>query len=325
MFRYILFLLFFSGCIEYAPISNLPPAAVQNPRPLEPTENTDRLVQIDKPQVDILWVIDNSCSMLEEQEGLAYNFPVFMNYFLNSGLDYHIGVVSTDMVDVNQSGKLVGAQGFLYIDEETPNPSSVFSQMAVMGTGGSADERGLDSSYMALKVLKNGYNAGFLRDDASLHIVVISDEDDHSYQISASEYANWLLGMKSPEEEVTFSSIVSPNPVCPGAWESGTTYINVTQNVGGIEWSICNDDWSTILEQLGIQALGPRREYFLSKLPIPGTIDVSVVYNEITFNFVEGDDWVYEQKRNSVIFNEFVPQYLSEIYITYELLSEAEL
>jgi hypothetical protein len=71
--------------------------------------------------------------------------------------------------------------------------------------------------------------------------------------------------------------------------------------------------------------LGPRREYFLSKLPIPGTIDVSVVYNEITFNFIEEDDWVYDQKRNSVIFNEFVPQYLSEIYITYELLSEAEL
>ena len=46
--------------------------------------------------LDILWVIDNSCSMTEEQQALSQNFASFVQYFVGSGLDYHIGVVSTD-------------------------------------------------------------------------------------------------------------------------------------------------------------------------------------------------------------------------------------
>ena len=52
---------------------------------------TDVSTQVTTPEVDVLFVIDNSCSMNNEQSELTANFPSFMAYFLDSGLDYHIG------------------------------------------------------------------------------------------------------------------------------------------------------------------------------------------------------------------------------------------
>jgi hypothetical protein len=46
--------------------------------------------------------------------------------------------------------------------------------------------------------------------------------------------------------------------------------------------------------------------------------------DDIYYAFVEGDDWVYNQPRNSVIFNEYVPSPLAEVYVTYDLLKFEE-
>ena len=83
----------FGACIDYNTSSTVPGFGIPNPRPLDNPTQTDRLVQVTVPTVDILWVIDNSCSMGPEQTSLADNSPIFLNYFLGSGLDYHIGTV----------------------------------------------------------------------------------------------------------------------------------------------------------------------------------------------------------------------------------------
>ena len=320
-------LLLAGGCIEYTPSSTLPPAGVANPRPLETPRQTDKLVQVQVPEVDILFTIDNSCSMWEEQTALANNFPIFMDFFLGSGLDYHIGVISTDTYDNSHSGKLIQASGYRWIDEETTQPSDVFGQMAVLGTGGSGDEKGRDAAYRGLEILtqsETDYNYGFVREDASLHTVFVSDENDHSDTITRGEWVGYLTTLKWSEDMITASSIVSPNPVCPDAAEPGDDYVSVTNSVGGIFWSICNDDWGDVLEQLGIQASGLRREYFLSQLPVPGTIEVWVVENGVTYTFEEEIDWIYDENRNSIMFNEYVPGALAEVFVEYDELSASE-
>ncbi len=48
-------------------------------------------------QIDMLWVIDNSGSMCQEQEVLAKNFELFIEEIDKTNLDFHIGVTTTDM------------------------------------------------------------------------------------------------------------------------------------------------------------------------------------------------------------------------------------
>ena len=47
-------------------------------------------------QVDILFVVDNSFSMAEEQAGLDENFSLFLEQLINANADFRLGVVSTE-------------------------------------------------------------------------------------------------------------------------------------------------------------------------------------------------------------------------------------
>ena len=124
-------LLALAACDQEYNISSNPDAFGEaNPAKLETPTRTDRVLQITSPEVDVLWVVDNSCSMSEEQAAIAANFPLFMEYFLDSALDYHIGVVSTDMDDRNHQGLLRSAGEQLWIDTETDDAITRFGRMA---------------------------------------------------------------------------------------------------------------------------------------------------------------------------------------------------
>ena len=166
---------------EYGISDAYPVFGALNPAPVEQPIKTDRIVQVIEPINDELWVIDNSNSMLAEQEGLTENFSSFIGYFLNSNVDYHIGVVSTDMNDPAHSGKLQSDRsGALYISNTTPSALTAFEDMALMGTDGYGQEKGRAAAYTALELLKDGFNSGFYREEGTLSIIAVSDEDDQS-------------------------------------------------------------------------------------------------------------------------------------------------
>jgi hypothetical protein len=297
-----------------------------NPPDLSIPTQVDRITQVPVPSVDVLWIVDNSCSMVEEQRSLTDSFGKFMNYFLGSGLDYHVGVTSTDMDTPGYRGELREANGVKWIEEGTADPIRTFKTMARMGTDGSADEKGRAAAYTALELKRDGVNAGFLREDAYLSVIVISDENDYSgtNPISLDGFVDWLSTVKAEPDSVTFSSIVGPEGGCSSASgdaEAGREYLRVTRQVGGIEWSICDSDYEQMLEELGVQAAGLKREFFLSQVPVPGTVSVWVMEGEDRKDFAETTDWVYDRNRNSVQFATFVPVPLSQVFIEYQLLS----
>ncbi len=166
-------------------------------------------------KVDIMFVIDNSGSMKEEQDSLTANFSNFINV-LNSipgGLpDVHIGIATSDMGTANggsaggcsgngdngifKTGGVVftGGVNFLSDIADTANPGmrirnysgaliDVFKQMASVGTTGCGFEQHIASSVAALN---SPANTGFLRDDAFLAIVYIADEDDCSMKMGGA-------------------------------------------------------------------------------------------------------------------------------------------
>ncbi|MEZ4319906.1 MAG: hypothetical protein R3F61_20515 [Myxococcota bacterium] len=328
-----------AACSEYEITPEPQHARVENPPIPENRIQTDRVVQVTEPAVDVLFVVDNSCSMDAEQNALANNFPVFLDYFEGSGLDWHIGVVSTDMDDPDHSGKLRQAAGVRYLERETPNPEVLFQQMAVMGTGGASDEKGRAAVYTALELRRDGpRNVGFYREDASLHLVFISDEDDHSAAnpIARQEFGEWLRDLKYAPDLVHSHGIIwVPGQPCADAFEPGTAYANYAQWTGGILFDICEDDWNPFMDELGLQTTGLKREFFLSKIPVldPWTLDVKVEIDQgpdLPPNIIGFDSCMageacsvqYNPGRNSISFVEYIPPPLSVVHITYTVAEQ---
>jgi hypothetical protein len=253
--------------------------------------------------------------------------------FLGSGLDYHIGVVSTDLDDPSHKGKLQnGGTPYKYIDTDTPNRSACSRRWRRWARPGSGTERGIGTTYNALETYKDTFNAGFQRDEARCHTIVVSDESDltQASVITEPEFIRWYDGIKEEADERTFSSVVD--------LQTGTSYIHVTNEIGGILWNIREENYAQVLELLGVQAAGLKREYFLSQIPVSGTIDVDVIApTGITFEFEEAvtqvddegleelvGDWTYSAARNSITFLEYIPDELSKIVITYTIQSTVQ-
>jgi hypothetical protein len=167
--------------------------------------------------IDILFMIDNSLSMQPLQSKLTTNFPVFINVLkgLPGGLpNLHLAVVSSDMgagrvnsVDI-PSCRHGGDQGIFRSTPRgmcattgldagqnfisningqanyTGDISQVFSCIASVGDGGCGFEHQFASVLRALGADGRGAappeNASFLRPNAYLAVILLTNEDDCS-------------------------------------------------------------------------------------------------------------------------------------------------
>ena len=154
----------------------------------------DSFTQPKVSKVDILWIIDDSPSMSPKQQRVKDNFVSFMNFLSDQQIDYHLGVVTTDTFDAARSGKLVNAAALAkpWIDQQSAPDGGApvaFVKNASVGIAGSGDEKGLLAGMLALTaplelVGPAGFNCTstecFLRPDAQLYTIVVSDEEDSS-------------------------------------------------------------------------------------------------------------------------------------------------
>ncbi len=295
---------------------------------LEPEMVVDSMKQVGVPAVDVLWVVDNSLSMYEEQRALTNNFTSFMRFFEESplGLDYHIGVVTTGYDSEDEKGKLRTALDhrgdvIRWIDPEVRNSYDAFREMALIGTDGPLEEKGRAQVYQALETLGGTENFGFMRDDAYLSVIVLSDEDDRSGEtpIGLDGFIDWMKTVKGSPEQVTFSSIVSPEGGC-GGLEEAADYLNVTKAVGGVVHPICEPSWATVMEDLGLSAAGLRDEFPLSRRPnLDAGIDIEVkAPRKEAVSYTIGLNVKYVPERNVIAFTNSIPDPEAIITISYE-------
>lgn len=168
-------------------------------------DETISLTRRDK--VDILFMIDDSPSMAPKQKALLGSFPELVTRIQALATDgvpasFHIGVVDSDLgagpYTLNQGqchpggdgGKLrtcATLPGISYIDYDSASGASnlgtvdvatAFTCLASVGEAGCGFEHQLESVYRALTT--PSLNPGFLRDDALLVVVWLTDEDDCS-------------------------------------------------------------------------------------------------------------------------------------------------
>ncbi len=323
-------------------------------------EFTDEFEQGAGKKVDVLFVIDNSGSMGDEQQNLVDNFKTFVQIATLWQNDYHLGVVTTDMDKGNESGKLREMNGTRIITPTTSGGADLFKQVAKVGTSGSASEQGLAAAESALKLphvydagkactvdkdcgtdgfcVKDadgpgkgcgGHNRGFLRKNAGLEIVFLSDEEDSSPQ-ALKYYANFFWSLKGIVNKGLFHAhaIVglqnnggSGSSGCDAA--KGSRYITVAQDSGGQVASICDKSFSKALENIGQVAFGLSHQFFLTMTAEASTVTVSINNKPCTGG---AKTWSYEPNSNSVIFiaaaagGQCVPQQGDKVKIYYKTL-----
>jgi hypothetical protein len=299
-------------------------------------KHTDTFSQAPNNEVDILWVVDDSYSMAEEQATLADGFASFAGQLLTSGTDFQIGVITTsfEYTDPNRAA-LVGDPPFLTLNDDYER---LFQERATaVGVGGSDKEKGLEAAAWAVSTLltaPGGLNEGFVRDSAQLLIVIVSDEEDCSdngalegqspeacYTESneltpVSDFVLELRELKDHDDDVTVSAIVGQvDSECDDVW-TGVRYISAANQTGGLAGDICESSWNTMLEDMGLKATGISDQFQLTKGAIPGTIVVTVDTDEIHQSDVNG--WTYDAATRFLRFHgDAIPPRDSLVNVTY--------
>ncbi|MEO1228377.1 MAG: choice-of-anchor D domain-containing protein [Myxococcota bacterium] len=331
-----------NATINSAPVTFIVP--LEGRGSLDATQ-VDEFEQLGKPKVDVLFVIDNSCSMIDEQAALGSNFQAFVQFAEAQGLEFQLGVTTADTD--TEAGRLVSANpgttnnanvngppgNRIVTPQTSPSPSAVFASNVSLPTspGSSADESGLRAAELALSSpVVFGHNAGFLRSDAVLSIIFVSDEPDQSnnlggsVQASVDYYINFFLSIKGFRNTNLFSAsaITAGNGSCNGPGGSASAsgrYLAAAERTGGVFQSICTSDWSRSLEDLSTTAFGFKSRFFMTNQPVISTLKVFIDGSELAQTSSGGTvNWTYDFGTNSVNFAPYAtPEPGAQIRVEY--------
>ncbi len=274
------------------------------------TPHVDRFEQGGVSVADVLFVVDNSGSMGDEQTALATNFPAFVDIVEGVGMDYRLGVVTTD------SAVLQGPP----VEATDADPASTFAAQALVGSWGSGYELALDMAWQALDP-SLGTNPGFLRDGAALDIVIVTDEPNQSFTFPTPlDWVTAFQGLRPDPTSVTISDITGGPSGCFGAGGSASaapTFTQVSALTDGVSGLVCNADWSATLEELAWSTTGRRSFFELSEAPIPETIEVSWEGTVVA-------GWTYDADANAVVFSAGSVPGEGEIEVAYAVPQECD-
>lgn len=286
--------------------------------------------------VDILFVDDNSGSMSFEQNKMAQRFPNLLNKLDERMLNYRIGITTTDISDANnpsrainqfgalQDGRLISfSNGAKFLEPNSGDKWNLFlntmqrpetleceqyikdslaagvSQTSNKYIKGytehcpSGDERGVVA---ALKTVTENSD-GFIRPEAHLAIVIISDENErswgntdpqNSYVLAKEDKPKNLVNAikeKFPEKSIAVHSVVvrSNDSSCLNIQNNqmsgivkgqyGTVYEQLSKLTGGIVGNVCASDYGAQMGEIGA-AIVQQVEYFMLHCENPENLQV---------------------------------------------------
>ena len=258
-----------------------------------------------------MWVIDSSGSMSEEQAALGTNFSAFIQEFITKDVDFKMGITTTDMTngrdglmvagsDVKLTSAAAAADSVQFMED--------FKRMVKVGISGSGYEKGLAASEAFM--LRNA--ASFIRPEAYLAVVIVSDEEDQSPK-SPEEYAAILKSYKSQAGLVKMYSIVDKTLSNTGSTGISTgfqRYADATLATAGVVSDI-REDFHQVLTEMGDSIINLLDSFALAHTAIPGSIRVYVDGQEVS-------NFSYDDSSRSIKFdNGYLPPVGSEVKVNY--------
>ena len=239
--------------------------------------------------VDIIWVIDFSGSMHGDYDRLMAGIEAMMNALPKS--NWRLNMISTD-----EDKSIVESQFPLIPGDDIDDAKSLYANIS-----GGTREDGFESVHAYIE--ENSYSSTWMRSDASLLVVFVSDEDDQSMHdmVTLDDFIDWYSIQR---ESVFLASIVNLDPkesTCnSNSHNTGERYIDATSYFGGIVVDICSDDWSTGVSDAS-QQVEPYEEWSLSYTPIESSI-------RIFYDGIVNSGWVYDIKTNTIDFTGNMPE-----------------
>ncbi len=321
-----------TATVFYAPVDELPDTGylhVQSNDPARPDalaiqygtahlagEVEDEFEQAGNNQTDILWVIDNSSSMTDEQTNLAVNFSSFLDIVDVLDIDYHIGVCTVD------SGALIGPVPIM--TPSTPDVHAAFADAVTPPLIFNIPEQGLLYGMEAVTpplAAPGGPNDGFLRPAAGLRVIYVSDEPDQSPD-TVVNYVAAMQSVKVNPDHVILSGITGQATGCYSPNGSASPAVRYEQAIaltGGLSESICSSNWVNTLSNLAWLSSSWQDTFVLSAQPVEPTIEVELNHVPVYVG------WYYDAVLNAVVFEpEYVPDTGDLIVIRYNLLGSCE-
>ena len=237
--------------------------------------------------VDILWVIDTSGSMYRYDAQLMAGIEAMINALPESG--WRLAMMSND-----PNSAATEAQFPLVPGDDIADALDMY---ALMGRGGR--EEGFDAAYEYL--VNNSYATTWLRPDAALLVVFVSDEEEQSDQhmINVADWTTWFGNQRGGS--AFMSSVVNveqADSVCdslPNPIDIGDRYMEATNYFGGVIVDICDDDWAP-----GVTDAANNVEPFelIELTYVPVQEDTMRVFINGALNW----DWYYDSSDNAVHF-----------------------
>lgn len=286
-------------------------------------------------KVDIIMMVDNSTSMSQHQKKLSTQISSMIGQLNSMGLDWHIGVTTSDMSASGTGGYLSGAgtaSDPTYITPSTVNGVQLLINRVLAGENGSDYEKGIESVKSSigniLNPAANNPDKGFWRDDAVLALIFLTDEDDIG-ATTVADFQKYMDQVKKPFPSgqkgwvANFLGLLQVDPTCtagPFAYPApGFKYMQLVDYTGGVKESICTASLDTAVQNVKVRILEFLKDFYIPRIPIVSTI--KVYKNGVLMPASTIDGWEYLPANHSIRFHgSGVPTSSDKIKVDYQPL-----
>ena len=218
---------------------------------------------------------------------------------------------------------LVGAGGYI-LNSNIPNYEQVFQNTVVRKETidcttdcPSSNEQPLAATIQAIEK-RSTDNAGFFRNGANLAVIMLSDEDEMSTApaeaTTPEQFVNSMdMHFGRSKKVNVFGIIIQPgDQACYDDQDTLVAYGNYVSRLaaltGGLTGSICDNDYTRNLQNIGQRVKDLQNEVILSKDPVAGSLEIKLI-PEMDIN------WSLHGRK--VVFDEDLPEG-TQIDVSYE-------
>jgi hypothetical protein len=200
---------------------------------------------VTKRPADIIFVVDNSPSMIEETDAVQASLNAFSQQIVGAGIDIRV-LLLTAYPDPNAAPEIdtgvcidppLGGGGCPEDDDNQP----IFAHVQQI----------IGSEHALAKILDtHSIWAPMMRPDSVKHIIVVSDDDSY---VSATDFDMQFLALDPGYAGYRVHGIVATEPCGEGA--VGSQYIALADMTGGVIGDLCEQQFQPLFDTLSTAVL----------------------------------------------------------------------